>query len=133
VHPNAVRGAIATIVADFGIPTIFTRDERETAEFLYTIARREQEEKRREVVEHYGKTKRTLKEEQEYVVSALSGVGSIIAKNLLEHFQTIERIATASEEELMEVPKVGEKTAKRIRLLISTPYSEAERYDIENL
>lgn len=133
VHPNAVRGAIATIVADFGIPTIFTRDERETAEFLYTIARREQEEKRREVVEHYGKTKRTLKEEQEYVVSALSGVGSIIAKNLLEHFQTIERIATASEEELMEVPKVGEKTAKRIRLLMSTPYSEAERYDIENL
>ncbi len=133
VHPNAVRGAIATIVADFGIPTIFTKDERETAEFLYAIARREQEEKRREVVEHYGKTKRTLKEEQEYVVSALSGVGSIIAKNLLEHFQTIERIATASEEELMEVPKVGEKTAKRIRLLMSTPYSEAERYDIENL
>jgi ERCC4-related helicase len=133
VHPNAIRGAIATIVADFGIPTIFTKDERETAEFLYAIARREQEEKRREVVEHYGKTKRTLKEEQEYVVSALSGVGSIIAKNLLEHFQTIERIATASEDELMEVPKVGEKTAKRIRLLMSTPYSEAERYNIENL
>jgi len=107
VHPNAIRGAIATIVTDFGIPMIFTKDEKETAEFIFAIARREQEEKKREVVEHFGKTKRTLKEEQEYVVSALSGVGSVIAKNLLEHFQTIERIATASEKELMEVPKVG--------------------------
>jgi len=133
VHPNAIRGAIATIVTDFGIPMIFTKDEKETAEFIFAIARREQEEKKREVVEHFGKTKRTLKEEQEYVVSALSGVGSVIAKNLLEHFQTIERIATASEKELMEVPKVGEKTAKRIRLLMTTPYSEADRYDIENL
>lgn len=132
VHPNAIRGAIATIVTDFGIPMIFTKDEKETAEFIFAIARREQEERRREVVEHYGKTKRTLKEEQEYVVSALSGVGSVIAKNLLEHFQTIERIATASEKELMEVPKVGEKTAKRIRLLMTTPYSEADKFEIEN-
>ncbi|MEM3829360.1 MAG: helix-hairpin-helix domain-containing protein, partial [Conexivisphaerales archaeon] len=89
--------------------------------------------RRREVVEHYAKTKRTLKEEQEYVVSAISSVGSVIAKNLLEHFQTIEKIATASEEELMKVPKVGEKTAKRIRLLMTTPYSEADKLDAEDL
>ncbi|MEM0203108.1 MAG: DEAD/DEAH box helicase [Archaeoglobaceae archaeon] len=132
IHPNAVRGAIATIAVDFGIPIIRTKDERETAEFLLAIARREQEERRREVVEHYAKTKRTLKEEQEYVVSAISNVGSVIAKNLLEHFQTIEKIATASEEELMKVPKVGEKTAKRIRLLMTTPYSEADKLDLEN-
>ncbi|MCS7144248.1 MAG: DEAD/DEAH box helicase [Archaeoglobaceae archaeon] len=132
VHPNAIRGAIATIVTDFGIPILFTKDEKETAEFMIAIARREQEEKKREVVEHYGKTKRTLKEEQEYLVSAISNVGSVIAKNLLEHFQTIEKIATASEEELMEVPKVGKKTAQRIRLLMTTPYREADKYDIEN-
>ncbi|MEM1578785.1 MAG: DEAD/DEAH box helicase [Archaeoglobaceae archaeon] len=133
IHPNAVRGAIATIAVDFGIPIIRTKDEKETAEFLIAIARREQEEKKREVVEHYGKTKRTLKEEQEYLVSAISNVGSVIAKNLLEHFQTIEKIATASKEELMEVPKVGEKTATRIRALMTTPYSEADKFDIENL
>ncbi|MEM4472548.1 MAG: DEAD/DEAH box helicase [Archaeoglobaceae archaeon] len=133
LHPNAIRGAIAAIAVDFGIPIIRTRDERETAEFLMAIARREQEERKRVVVEHYGKTKRSLKDEQEYVVSAISGVGGIIAKNLLEYFQTIERIATADEKELMKVPKVGEKTAKRIRLLMTTPYSEAEKYDVENL
>ncbi|MEM1671321.1 MAG: DEAD/DEAH box helicase [Archaeoglobaceae archaeon] len=132
VHPNAIRGALATIVIDFGIPLIFTKDEKETTDFILAIARREQEDKKREVVEHYGKTKRTFKEEQEYIVSAISNVGTVIAKNLLEHFQTIEKIATASEEELMEVPKVGKKTAKRIRLVMSIPYSEADKYDIEN-
>ncbi|MCX8172352.1 MAG: DEAD/DEAH box helicase [Archaeoglobaceae archaeon] len=133
IHPNAIRGAIATILVDFGIPIVFTKDGRETAELIAAIAKREQEEKRREIVEHYGKTKRTLKEEQEYVVSSISNIGSVIAKNLLEHFQTIEKIATATEEELIEVPKVGKKIARRIRLLMTTPYSEAEKYDIENL
>lgn len=133
IHPNAVRGAIATIAVDFGIPIIRTKDEKDTAELLLAIARREQEERRREVVEHYAKTKRTLKEEQEYVVSAISGVGAIIAKNLLEHFQTIEKIATASEEELKKVPKVGDKTAKRIKILMTTPYNEANRLDLSDL
>ncbi|MCS7118811.1 MAG: DEAD/DEAH box helicase [Archaeoglobaceae archaeon] len=133
LHPNAIRGAMATIAVDFGIPIIRTKDEKDTAEFLLAIAKREQEERRREIVEHFAKTKRTLREEQEYVVSAVSSVGGVIAKNLLEHFQTIERIATADEKELMKVPKVGEKTAKRIRILMTTPYSEADKYDIENL
>ncbi len=132
IHPNAVRGAIAAIAVDFGIPIIRTKDEKDTAELLLAIARREQEEMRREVVEHYAKTKRTLKEEQEYVVSAISNVGSVIAKKLLEHFQTIEKIATASEEELMEVPKVGKKTAQRIRILMTTPYDEADKLDLED-
>ncbi len=131
LHPNAVRGAMAAIAVDFGVPIIMTRDARETAEFLVAIARREQEERKRSPIEHVAKTKRTLKEEQEYVVSAISNVGSVIAKNLLEHFQTIERIATASEEELMKVPKVGKKIAERIRKLMTTPYSEADKYLVD--
>jgi len=65
------------------------------------------------------------------VVSAISEIGPVLARNLLEHFQTIERIATASEEELMKVPKIGKKIARRIRTLMTTPYSEADRVEIE--
>ena len=125
IHPNSVRGAIAAIAVDFGVPIIQTNNAKETAEFLLAIARREQEERKRSVVEHAAKTKRTLKEEQEYIVSAISNIGTVIARNLLEHFQTIERIATAKEEELMKVPKVGKKIAARIRRVMTTPYSEA--------
>ncbi|MBO8180734.1 MAG: DEAD/DEAH box helicase [Archaeoglobus sp.] len=132
MHPNAVRGAIASLVIDFGIPVLRTSSPKETAELIFAMARREQEEKRRGVVEHAAKTKRTLKEEQEYIVSSISNVGSVIAKNLLDYFQTIENIATADEEELAKVPKVGKKIAKRIRRVMTTPYSEAGFYDSES-
>ncbi len=131
LSPNAIRGALATIAVDFGIPIIQTANAEETAEFLATIARREQEGKERSVSPHAGKTKMTLKEQQEYVVSAISDIGPVLARNLLEHFQTIERIATASEEELMKVPKIGKKIAKKIRTLMTTPYSEADRVEID--
>ena len=126
IHPNAIRGAIVSIVVDFGIPVIRTENPRETAEYILAIAKREQEEKKRVVTEHAAKTKRTLKEEQEYIVSAISNVGRVIARNLLDYFQTIERIATADEDELAKVPKVGRKTAERIRRVMTTPYSEAD-------
>jgi Fanconi anemia group M protein len=133
IHPNAVRGAIASITVDFGVPVLRTDNARETAEFILAIAKREQEEKRRGVVEHVAKTKRTLKEEQEHIVSAISNVGGVIAKNLLDYFQTIEKIATADVEELAKVPKVGRKTAEKIRRVMTTPYSEAGFYDSEDL
>jgi len=132
VHPNAVRGAIASLIIDFGIPVLRSSNARETAELIFAMARREQEERKRGVVEHTAKTKRTLKDEQEYIVSAISNVGNVIARNLLDYFQTIENIATADEEELAKVPKVGKKIAKRIRRVMTTPYSEAGFYDSES-
>jgi len=130
LNPNAIRGALATIIVDFGIPIIFTKSPEETAEFIVSLARREQLAKEREVSPHYGKTKMTLKEQMEYLVSSISDIGPVIARNLLEHFQTIENIAKASVEELMRVPKVGRKTAEKIVRIMKTPYSEADRFEI---
>jgi len=130
LNPNAIRGALATIIVDFGIPIIFTKSPEETAEFIVSLAKREQLAKEREVSPHYGKTKMTLKEQMEYVVSSISDIGPVIARNLLEHFQTIENIAKASVEELMRVPKVGRKTAEKIVRIMKTPYSEADRFEV---
>ena len=41
IEPSAIWGAIAAILADFNIPIITTRDPKETAQLLLTIARRE--------------------------------------------------------------------------------------------
>jgi len=122
LHPNVIRGALATIAVDLGIPIIQTKNPDDTAEMLLAIARREQELRSREVVLHSGKTKKGLKEQQEYIVSSISNIGTVIARNLLKHFGTIERIVTASEEELVKVPKVGKKTARKIREILTTPY-----------
>ncbi len=125
INPAAVRGAIAAITVDFGIPIIWTRNADETAEYIATIARREQVVKRRLPALHDGKTKKSLKEMQEYVVSSLSNIGPVTARNLLDYFQTVERIVTAKEDELTKVPNVGAKTARKIRRLVTTPYSKA--------
>ncbi len=131
VNPNAVRGALSAIAVDIGIPILFSSNETDTAELLLTIARREQEYRERPVALHSGKSKRTLKDEMEYIVSAISNVGPVIAKNLLKEFQTIEKIATASVEELMKVKNVGRKTAESIRRLMTTKYDEADKIFLE--
>jgi len=124
IHPNALRGALAAILTDFGVPIVQVEDERETAALLHAIAKREQLELKRDVSPHDRKTAKTLKEQQEYVVSAIPGVGVAVARNLLRRFKTVERVMTASEEELMSVERVGAATAKRIRQVLIAEYDD---------
>ncbi|RZN41485.1 MAG: DEAD/DEAH box helicase, partial [Methanophagales archaeon ANME-1-THS] len=114
VHPNVVRAVMASIAVDFSVPIIQTRDEADTASLLYIIARKEQVPNKAGVNPHGKKPTASLKEQQEYLISALPTIGIVTARNLLRRFKTIERIATASKEELMEVEHVGEKTAELI-------------------
>ncbi len=122
VHPNVVRAVMATIAVDFSVPIIQTRDEADTASLIYVIARREQMPNKTEINPHGKKPSASLKEQQEYLISALSNIGIVTTRNLLRRFKTIERILTASKEELMEVEHVGEKTAEHIRAVLNTEY-----------
>ncbi len=115
IHPNAVRGALATIAIDFGVPIIMSGDDSETAAMIAAIARREQQDNKREVALHGTRSAMMLPEQQEYVVSAISNIGPVVAKNLLKHFGTVAAVMSASREELLEVKLVGPKTADRIR------------------
>jgi Fanconi anemia group M protein len=122
VHPNAIKGLFASITVDFGIPIVFTKDKEETAEFLKIVARREQEERGERPIVHGKKTFKTLSERQEYVVSSIPGVGPKVAKNLLKKFGSVEKVMSASEEELKKAPLVGDKTAKAIREIVGSEY-----------
>lgn len=122
VHPNVVRAVMATIAVDFSVPIIQTRDEADTASLIYIVAKREQMPNKTEPNPHGKKPSASLKEQQEYLISSLSNIGIVTARNLLKRFKTIERILTASKEELMEVEHVGEKTAEHIRTVLSKEY-----------
>jgi len=122
IHPNAIRGALSTIAIDFGVPVLFTKDEEDTAALISVIAKREQVDSKKEINLHGNKTASTLPEQMEYVVSAISEIGPVVAKNMLRHFGSVERIMTASREELMAVELVGPKTADRIREVVSGEY-----------
>jgi ERCC4-related helicase/ERCC4-type nuclease len=122
VHPNAVRGALASLAVDFGASVIRTTDEEETADMLEVIARREQERANRAVRVHGEKAGKTLTEQQEYVVGAIAEVGPVTARSLLTHFGSVEAVMTAEKEELLEVKGVGEVTATRIREVVAAKY-----------
>lgn len=122
VHPNAIRGALASIAVDFGVAIIPTADMEETVSVIAAIARREQQAGSGAPHAHGKKTHRTLKEQQEYLISSIPGVGGAVARNLLRSFGSVERVFAASAEELETVPLVGPKTAERIRELVGGEY-----------
>ncbi|RMD57896.1 DEAD/DEAH box helicase [Candidatus Woesearchaeota archaeon] len=124
VHPNAIRGMIATIAVGFGIPIVYTRDEKDTAALLVAIARREQESSRKDFSPHANRKPVTLREQQEYLVSALPGVGPSLAKVLLKRFKSVYGVLSASEEELKKTAGIGDKIARQIRDLVLASYSE---------
>ncbi len=126
VHPNAVRGAIASLSVDFGASVLRTADAGETADLLAVIARREQTAGSRSVSVHGEKSGKTLTEQQEYVVGAIAEVGPVTARALLERFGSVEAVMTAAEDALLEVDGIGEVTAGRIREVAASSYANQE-------
>ncbi|PSQ52122.1 Hef nuclease [Halobacteriales archaeon SW_8_65_20] len=123
VHPNAIRGALASLAVDFGASVLFTEDEQGTTELLEVIARREQEESDRELRVHGEKSNKTLDEQQEYVVSSVAEVGPVTARALLSALGSVEAVMTAGEAELREIDGVGPVTAERIREVVGSEYA----------
>ena len=122
VHPNAIRGALASLAIDFDVSVLRTDGAEGTANMLETIARREQEERDRAVSVHGEKGSKTLPEQQEYVVSAIADIGPITARGLLEAFGSVEAVMTAEKDDLLDVDGVGEVTADRIREVVASEY-----------
>ncbi|MGC8817111.1 MAG: ERCC4 domain-containing protein [Candidatus Hadarchaeum sp.] len=123
IHPNAIRGTLAALAVDVGIPIIPTVDEKETASILIAIARREQIAEKREVALRGEPKKFTLTDCQRYIVEGLPGVSAVLAKRLLEHFGTVEKIMCASEEELRQVDGIGKEKAREIRNVLTATYA----------
>jgi len=122
VHPNAIRGALASIAVDFGASVLRTTDEDETRELLATIATREQEDEDRTVSVHGEKSSKTLAEQQEYVVASVAEVGPVTAESLLTEFGSVEAVMTADADDLVAAEGVGEVTAERVREVVGSDY-----------
>nr|MDO8080715.1 DEAD/DEAH box helicase [Candidatus Freyarchaeota archaeon] len=123
IHPEAIRGALISIVVDFRLPLIWTLNPQETARIIHTIARREQTERETRIYVAE-KTPGSLKDLQERVLTGLPGIDQILAKRMLNTFNTLEAIFTKSEEELSEVKGLGKKKAEKIKKVITSKYRD---------
>lgn len=126
IHPNAIRGALASIVVDFGIPIIFSRDEKDTAALLAAMLKREKAEGREAAQIRGDKRVLTLQEQQESVIAGLPGVNITLARRLLKKFKSVEGVFGAAEGDLTKVQGVGEKKAREMRRVITAFYGAEE-------
>lgn len=126
LNRKALLGAYSAVMADFGASLIFTDDVEKSAEIIFSVAKHEQIA-RKQPMRIFAKRKAlTAAQSQRAIVETLPMVGPKLAKKLLEHFGSIERIFTADENELLEVEKVGKKKAKLMRAIISGDYHPDE-------
>ena len=120
-HPNAIRGMMASIAIDFQIPIIFTKNKRDTASLIKIITTR-LERPIKNINLLTKKKPLTTKEQQEYIISSLPGVGPTLAKSLLKKFKSVEKIINAKREDLMLIDKIGKKKAETIKELLKACY-----------
>ena len=122
VHANAIRGMLASIVLDFHVPVLYTKNPKDTAGLLAVMAKREQDTARD--FSYHEKKPQTMQEQQEFLVSAFPGVGVMMARNLLNYFGSIKSVVNASKEELQAVEGIGEKISERIFSLLNEGYKK---------
>ena len=120
-HPNAIRGMLASIAIDYQIPILQTKSPRDTASLLTVIAKR-LERPRKNISLLKKRKPLTLKEQQEYIIESLPGVGPTLAKSLLKKFKNVKKVVNASEEKLKKVEKIGDKKARDIGKVINSKY-----------
>jgi len=124
IDRRAIYGAIASLLTDYDISVIRTRDAEETSFILYAIAAREQFKKKREIALRGKKPNMSLKERQQFLVEGLPDVSSILAKRLLFHFRTVRNVMMAGMEELMEVEGIGKKKAMKITEVMDAEWED---------
>jgi Fanconi anemia group M protein len=116
IHQNAFIGAIISLIVDFNILILFTKDEYKTAELIFSIAKREQLQEKRPI-RFLEKRKALTFEHQQYrVLESFPTLGPQTAKKLMEEFHSLESVFKADEKELARV--IGPAKAKKMKELL---------------
>jgi ERCC4-type nuclease len=121
LHPNAIRGALSALIAEYGGSVLRTEDEEDSAGLLLMLARHAQFG----VPEISLAAKRKAgspSDEQRRVVEMLPGVGFTLARRLLQTFGSIRAIMEATPQELARVRGLTEASAKRLLEVFGREY-----------
>jgi Fanconi anemia group M protein len=123
VHPNAVRGALAHLAVVRRLPVLPSTGPEGTAELLVAIARQVQTpgsaERRRAPAKRRAPS---MADRQEAIVTALPGVGPVLAQRLLQRAGSLAALTAADRPLLREVPGIGPRRADDLTALFAAPY-----------
>ena len=113
---------LATIAISYGIPILQTKNSQETAELIKSIAKREQNKEEKSMGIRTDKKPMTTKEQQEFIIESLPGVGPSLAKSLLAEFKSVKKIMNSKEKRLTKINQLGGKKAQEILKILEETY-----------
>lgn len=106
INESAVRGFMLSILLNYKVPIIFTKDYEDSAKFIYVLAKKPSKS-----AENGLNAKRKSfdsGEQMQFIIEGFPGIGPKTAKKLLAEFKTIKNIINASEEDLKKL--IGKKS-----------------------
>ena len=124
-NPQAVRGALSSMISVYGVNVISTPNIEETVSLITTMALQEQTgvpdisliPKRKAM---------DLPDLQRRIIEMLPGCGMTIARDLLQQFGSVKRTVNATEAELRGVPGIGAKKASAIYEVLNAEYESVD-------
>jgi len=122
INNKSMIGLITSIGLNYRIPIFFTKNQKETALFLYVIAKREQYGLTAAPKHRFSKSKMSFSDQQLFILESFPDIGPTLAKALLKKFKNIKNIASASVKDLQEVEKMGPKKAEKMVYLFSREF-----------
>jgi len=103
MNSNAIRGFLLSILLKYNVPIIYSKDYKDTAKFLYLLAKK----KETETSIRAKKKSFNKKEQLQYILEGFPGIGAKTAKKLLKKYKTIKAIINQPLEELKK--ELGKK------------------------
>jgi len=111
INANAIRGMLLSIILRYNVPIIFTKNEEDTASFIYVLAKKSQ---KNHVALNAKKKSFNSEEQKQFILEAFPGIGPATAKKLLKEFGSIKNIINQPLEDLKKI--IGKK-AQIFRLI----------------
>lgn len=111
-HPNSIIGSVASVLSHSRVPIVFT------GSFFIPLLIKVVEKHYDGKVEEYTPIRRARPTKNDYqlnILCSMPGINMVRAKALLQRFGSVEKVVTASVEELTQVKGIGEKIAKQIK------------------
>jgi ERCC4-type nuclease len=123
--PQAVRGALSSMLLTYGVSVLSTPDVQETVAMIAMMAR--QEQIGIPDISLVPKRKATdLADMQRRIVEMLPGCGMTMARRLLQHFGSVKRIVNADEAGFRCLRGLGTKKAAEIRRVLDADYESVD-------
>jgi len=119
---NAIKAALASIVLDNKISIISTKNENDTAKMIYWLAKKEQEDKKRDIGIKGKKKPKDVKKLQEYILCSIPNVSTITSKKLLKEFGSVKNVINAKDEKMKKINGLGDKKVKKILDILKKKY-----------